>query len=181
MTGRELVAIGLLAVLVFWVLGAYNRLVRLRHAVAVAFAQVDEHFRQRHVLLGELAEACAAALADSPEAVAALDAARRQTRVAAERAALRPASVGRLASLALAEQVLRTASRHLITLVRARPALRADPRLRAVTASLSTEQHRISAARERFNATVLDYNRSVQQFPTRLIAGMLGFRIAGKL
>ena len=181
MTGRELLVIAVLAVLAFWTLGAYNRLVRLRQSVAVAFAQIDVHFRQRHDLLGELIEACADALADAPDAVAGLDAARRQTRVAADRAALRPASAGRLASLALAEQVLRTASLRLITLVKARPAMRSDPRLRAVTQSLSTAQHRVSAAREGFNATVLDYNRNVQQFPTRLIAGMLGFRVAGTL
>ena len=170
-----------LAVIAFWMLGAYNRLVRLRQAVAVAFAQLDAQLQQRHELLAELVEAAAPHMGDAPEAVAAVEAARRQTRVAADHAAQRSAHAGRLASLALAEQVLRTALTRLVTLVKARPALHGDLRVRATVNSLATAGHRISAARLGFNRAVLDYNGSVQQFPTRLIAGLLGFQVAGKL
>ena len=181
MTANAVAAIGAIAVLAFWMLGAYNRLVRLRQAMAAAFAELDAHFQQRHGLLGELVEAAAPQLGDAPEAVAAVEAARRQTRVAADHAAQRPAHAGRQASLALAEQVLRTALTHLVTLVKASHALHGDLRIRAAVTSLSTAQHRISAARHRFNKAALDYNRGVQQFPTRLIAGLLGFQVAGKL
>lgn len=170
-----------LAVIAFWMLGAYNRLVRLRQAVAVAFAQLDAQLQQRHELLAELVEAAAPHMGDTPEAVAAVEAARRQTRVAADHAAQRSAHAGRLASLALAEQVLRTALTRLVTLVKARPALHGDLRVRATVNSLATAGHRISAARLGFNKAVLDYNGGVQQFPTRLIAGLLGFQVAGKL
>lgn len=184
MTAREVAAIAALAVIAFWMLGAYNRLVRLRQAVAVAFAQLDAQLQQRHELLAELVEAAAPHMGDTPEAVAAVaavEAARRQTRVAADHAAQRSAHAGRLASLALAEQVLRTALTRLVTLVKARPALHGDLRVRATVNSLATAGHRISAARLGFNKAVLDYNGSVQQFPTRLIAGLLGFQVAGKL
>jgi len=181
MSTNEVIAIAVAAVLGFWMLGAYNRLVRLRQAIAAAFAQVDSHLKRRHELLAELIAAATAGLEDAPEAVGALEAARLQARVAADHAAQRSASAGRLASLALAEQVLRTASTRLLTLLRARPALVADPRLRAAMKSLSTTQHRLSAANDTFNAAVLDYNRGVQQFPTRLIAGMFGFSAAGQL
>jgi LemA protein len=177
----EIVAIVWVAVMGFWMLGAYNRLVRLRQAIAAAFAQVDVQFRLRHDQLATLIEAAATELADMPEALATVDTARQQARVAADQAAQRSASAGHLASLALAEQVLRNAVSALIALVRARPALRSDERLRAAMKQLSATQHRLGAASEAFNTEVAKYNRGVQQFPTRLIAGMLGFRTTGTL
>lgn len=44
-----------LAVLLFWSLGAYNRLVRLRARVLGRFAQVDQHMVQALALLGDAA------------------------------------------------------------------------------------------------------------------------------
>ncbi len=43
------------AVLLFWSLGAYNRLVRLRAQVLAAFAQVDQRMEQGLALLGQAA------------------------------------------------------------------------------------------------------------------------------
>ncbi len=181
MTTNEIVAVVGLAVIAFWMLGAYNRLVLLRQAIAAAYAQLEIHSVRRHDLLAELIQAAAGELIDTPQALVAVEAARQQARIAADHAAQRPTSVGRLASLALAEQVLRTASSRLLTLVKARPALRGDPGLRAVMKQLSTTQHRLSAAGHGFNTAVLDYNRSVKQFPTRIVAAMFGFRAAGTL
>jgi len=181
MSTSQIAAIGAALVLMFWTLGAYNRLVRLRQALAAAFAKVDDQLKQRHELLAELIAAAAAELADTPEAIAAIDAARRQARIAADHAAYRSVNAGRMASLALAEQVLHTALSRLITLVKARPALKGDPRLREVMKSLSSSQQRLATARETFNDAVLDYNQSVRQFPTRLLAAIFGFRVAGKL
>lgn len=182
MSGAELAALGVVAALGFWMLGAHNRLVRLRQAIAEAFVQVDALLRQRHQLLAELIEAAAVGLdADASEALAALEAARQQARVAADQAARRPASAGRMASLALAEQVLRGAVSGVVTLLRARPGQRSDERLRACLEGLSALQHRLSAAQEAFNAEVATYNTGVRQFPTRIVAGVFGFRSAGPL
>jgi LemA protein len=181
MSGNEIVAVVGIAVLGFWMLGAHNRLVRLRQAIGSAFAQVDAQLRLRHELLAELIAAAMAELADMPEAVVAVEAARGQARVAADRAAQRATSAGRLASLALAEQVLRTALSRLVAVVKTRPALGGDPRLRELQKKLATTQTRLEAARQAFNAATLDYNRSVKQFPTRIAAAMFGFRVAGEL
>jgi LemA protein len=179
--GQEIAALSAVAVLGFWLLGAHNRLVRLRKAIAAAFAQVDAQLRQRHELLAELVAAASAGFTDAPEALAAIEAARQQARSAADHAAQRPSSAGRLASLGLAEQVLRTAVSRFLALIKARPALRGDPRLREAMAGLSATEHRLAPAREGFNAAVATYNASVRQFPTRLMAGLFGFRRAGML
>jgi LemA protein len=181
MSMNEIVAVAGVAVMGFWMLGAHNRMVRLRRAIADAFAQLDTDFRLRHDLLAELMQAAAIELAETPEAIATVEAARIQARTAADRAAAQSASADRLAALGLAEQTLRTSLSRLITLVKSRPALRNDPKLREVLKNLSTTQTRLSVARHTFNTTVSDYNRSVRQFPTRLVAATLGFRVAGEL
>jgi LemA protein len=178
MSGHEIAALGIVAVLGFWMLGAHNRLVRLRQAIAEAFAQVDTLLLQRHQLLAELISA-AGGLEGAAEALAAAEAARQQARIAAEQAARRPASAGRLASLVLAEQVLRSAVSRVLVLVQ--PVRPGDERLQAATAGLSVLQHRLDAAREAFNAEVASYNASVRQVPTHIVAGLFGFRSAGPL
>ncbi|MEO8122774.1 MAG: LemA family protein [Burkholderiales bacterium] len=177
----EHAGLALVAVLGFWILGAHNRLVRLRQTVTSAFAQVDIHLRQRHELLAELIAAGAPLQADAPEAVAAVEAARMEARSAADHVAQRAKQAGRLARLVLAEKALRVEVSRMITLVKAHPELRSDPRLRSAMKQLSTTQHRLSAARDSFNATVMQHNRSVQQFPTRLVAAMFGFSEASEL
>jgi LemA protein len=180
-SGGLLPALGVVAVLGLWMLGAYNRLVRLRQALAAAFVQVDGLLRQRHQQLAELLEAAAEGLPSAQPALAALEAARQQARIAADQAARRPSSAGRVASLVLAEQVLNTACAPLADLARAAPEADAGERMRNTLAGLSATQHRLTAAREAFNAEVLGYNASVRQFPTNLVATLFGFRPAGPM
>jgi LemA protein len=175
MSTNEIVIAAAVAVLAFWMLGAYNRLVRLRQNIVAAFATVDVQLKQRHDLLGEMIDSVAAELEAAAEDAASLDAARRQARVAAERVAQRPANAGRVASLALAEQVLQGA---LARIVDASPGV---PRIGELLSELTATQHRLAAARESFNDAALGYNRGIEQFPTRVIAGLFGFRVAGTL
>ncbi|KAB2899823.1 MAG: LemA family protein, partial [Burkholderiaceae bacterium] len=48
------------ALLLFWTVGAYNRLVRLRSCVIQAFGGLDAHLVRLMAMLGECAPACAA-------------------------------------------------------------------------------------------------------------------------
>lgn len=177
----EHAGLALVAVLGLWILGAHNRLVRLGQGVTRAFAQVDVHLRQRHELLAELIAAAAPLQADAPETVAAVEVARIEARSAADHAAPRARQAARMARLVLAEKTLRVEVSRMITLVKAHPQLKSDARLRSAMKQLSTTQQRLSAARDAFNATVLQHNRSLQQFPTRLVAALFGFGEAGKL
>lgn len=181
MSGAEIAVIVFVAVMAFWILGAHNRLVRLRQAIKAAFAQVDAQLRQRHELLGELIAAVEEGKAEPPQTLVAVEAARQQARVAADRVLLKPGSSGRMASLVLAEQVLRRAVEGLEQLVAERPALGNEARLRESMAELDALQHRLHAARAAFNAEATAYNASIRQFPTRVVAELFGFRAAGLL
>ena len=63
MTTTEATLAGVGAVVVFWIVGAYNRMVRLRNDLVARFAAVDERFRQRHALLDSQLDMLSTALA----------------------------------------------------------------------------------------------------------------------
>src|ERR1700690_4070141 len=77
MTTAQITAATGSAVVVFWIVGAYNRMVSLRNALVARFAAVDELFRQRHALLEDQIELLAAALASAGPRLEALRAAAR--------------------------------------------------------------------------------------------------------
>lgn len=171
MSSQTLVAMIVAAVLLFWAVGAYNRLVSLRGELLRCFVAVDEQFRARHALLLRWVDAAPEAAEDA-DAVArgALRAACTQAEAACSHARPRPADAQALTSLRLAEEILLQA--------RARLPAAGDE---ALVAALNDGDTTLAFARRQFNEAADHYNRAVSQFPTWLIAGLFGFRRAGTL
>jgi LemA protein len=172
MTSTEGTVTAVCAVLVFWIVGAYNRLVRLRSDLVARFGAVDERYRQRHVLLEQQLDLLSNALAAAAPRLEALRAACRQADAAREHARVRPGVASAVTSLRVAEDILADARSRLP--VQALPG--ADlPELNARLASSDTA---LAFARAEFNAAVEAYNEGVRQFPTVLIARLCSFRTA---
>ena len=175
MGSSQIVFLAVVAVLVFWSVGAYNRLVGLRSALVRSFGPVEEQFRHRHALLLKLVEALAERLAATPQPVEALRAACAQADAACQRARQRPGALGLVTSLRLAEEILVDARQRL-------PAeVLADVDLAALITELTAGDNTLAFARRQFNDSVDAYNHAVRQFPTWLIAGLFRFRRAGTL
>lgn len=174
MSSQTLVAMIVVAVLLFWAVGAYNRLVSLRGELLRCFVPVDEQFRARHALLLRWADAPGRAPSDADgDANAALDALRTactQAEAACGHARSRPADADALTSLRLAEEILAQS--------RARLPATGDE---ALASALNDGDTTLAFARRQFNDAADNYNRAVSQFPTWLIAGLFGFRKAGTL
>jgi LemA protein len=162
-----LLSIVVAAVLVFWSVGAYNRLVGLRNELLRCFVPVDDQFRARQVLLQRWADGLDGA---DPSVLESLRAACQQIDAACSHARAHPARAGALTSLRLAEEILGQARTRL-------PAC-ADEGLAAALAEADTT---LAFARRQFNEAVLAYNRAVSQFPTWVLSGLFGFRKAGTL
>ncbi|HEY2561074.1 MAG TPA: LemA family protein [Caldimonas sp.] len=160
------------AVIVFWIVGAYNRLVRLRSDLVARFTAVDERFRQRQTLLERQLELLSTALAAAGPRLESLRAACRQAETAREHARTRPGVASAVTSLRVAEDILTDARARLP--VQALPG--AD--LPELNTQLATSDTALSFARADFNAAVAAYNESVRQFPTVLIARLFSFRSA---
>jgi len=170
MTTTQLTAGAIGAVLLFWIVGAYNRMVSLRNALVARFASVDELSKQRHTLLVRQIDLLAAALTGAGPRLDALRAASRQADAAREHARARPGAAGAVTSLRVAEEILADARARLPVQTVAGAAL---PEINAQLAAGDTT---LAFARREFNAAVDAYNLAVRQFPTALVAWLFGFR-----
>lgn len=189
-TGMSLLAFA--ALLGFWMVGAYNRLVRLRSAVLGSWQPIDAQLRRRQALALELAE-----LLTGPEPLEGMAdevgratlqtvlAATRQAQAATDHALARPSSAGAIQSLGLAEQVLEGALRPLRVLIEARPGLFGVPdrgeRAQALLLELQDAEAQLGFVRRLFNEAVAAFNGAVHELPTRLVASLFGFRPAAPL
>ena len=181
MSITQWVSLGVIAVLAFWALGAYNRLVRRRNELANAFAQIDVQLKRRYDLIPNLVETARKYVQHERETLEAVIAARNTARGAADAARARPSDGARIGALAGAEQALTGALSRLMAVVESYPELKADATLRELAEELTHTENRVAFARQAFNDAVLDYNNTAQQAPTNLVAGLFGFRAAGML
>lgn len=172
----------LAAVLLFWAVGAYNRLVRLRSEANQAFAVLDGEL-QRHV---RLVEACLpegqtqpASLfdgQDEPSFWAGLQGAAGQLVASLAAARQRPLEPERIAALAAAGDVLGLAWERA---ERDDAHDLAGPRLpETLTATRAQLVAHTAAAAEQFNQAVGRYNAGIAQFPAVLLAWVFGFKPA---
>ena len=181
MSTVQIVSWVVVGVLLFWGVGAYNRLVRLRNIIGNSFAQIDVQLKRRYDLIPNLVDVARKYCAHERETLEAVTAARNQAKSAADAARARPAAAGAVTSLAMAEQVLGGAMSKLMALVEAYPELKADQNLRELAEELTSTENKIAFARQLFNDATLDYNTAAQQFPTNLMAALFGFREAAML
>lgn len=173
------------AVLFFWGVGAYNRLVRSRAAVGNAFAALDEQLVRQLVLVQScLPESMRSGMQTAPgelqddvtAAWARLHAASDQFAVALAQARTRPVDVQTMASLVLAHEALRTAWSG--TLADAVPA-DAVPSAERLQARWIRLLHQSLPLRTAFNDAAQAYNQAITQFPASLLARLFGFKPAG--
>jgi len=80
------------------------------------------------------------------------------------------------ADRAQAENMLSGALKSLFALSEAYPQLRAIESFTSLQNSLSQIEDTVQNARRYYNAVVRDLNTKIQQFPTNIFAGMLGFK-----
>ena len=168
-------AVGLLVF--FWAVGAYNRLVRLRNAIANAFGQIDVQLKRRYDLIPHLVEVAGKYLAHEAQTLQAVTAARNQARAAEQTAAVNPLSAGALGALAGAEQMLGGALGRLFAVVEAYPELKADQTMRELSEELASTENRIGFARQAYNDHVLEFNDAAAQFPTLIVARLFNFLV----
>lgn len=186
MSTAEIATAVVAAVLVFWLVGAWNRMVALRNALSARFAQVDALLRQRATLLEQQIETIAATMAHAAPRLDALRAACKQADAAREHAAAqRGRGATAVTSLRLAEAILAearsrlpmqsVASVGLVTTAAASatPAVDDAPDIHA---QVLANDAALAFARGEFNAAVGRYDEAVSQFPTVLIARPFGFR-----
>ena len=172
---RTIIFIVLAALLVFWTVGAYNRLVRFKNIIANAFGQIDVQLKRRYDLIPNLVEAAKKYLQHEHATLEAVIAARNQARTASDAVRSRPGKADAVIALAAAEQTLDGSLGCLFAVAEAYPDLKADQTIRELSEELTSTENKVGFARQAYNDAVLDFNNAQGQFPTLLIARIFGF------
>jgi LemA protein len=169
------------AVLVFWMVGAYNRLVALRSAIGSVWALLHDGIRQRGDAVAPLVLALRAALAAEQGALDALLAADKQVRSAADALAARPVDAALAAAVVAGEAAMASAGSRVLALLEQHDTLRHDEQVRPHAATLRDSALGLAFSRQRYNEAAAAYNEAAALFPTRLLAELYRFGPAGRL
>ncbi|MDB5929391.1 MAG: LemA family protein [Polaromonas sp.] len=175
MSSSNLAFLAALALLVFWAVGAYNRLVRLKNIIANAFGQIDVQLKRRYDLIPNLVEAAKKYLQHEQATLEAVISARNQARSASDTVRSRPGKAEAVLALAAAEQTLDSSLGRLFALAEAYPDLKADQTIRELSEELTSTENKVGFARQAYNDAALDYNNAQGQFPSVLVARVFGF------
>jgi LemA protein len=177
----QVLALALGAVLVFWMLGAYQRLVRLRKAVAIAWAQVETPLRVRSEVVVRLIEALRQPLASEMATLDAAIEALRAAEVAARALRAAPVSADAAADLSAALGRQDTGLARIAALCEVSQDLPGRATVDQALERLGASQRDLAFGRQLFNAAAQSYNGALSEFPTRLLAGLYRFGSAGRI
>lgn len=167
-----------IAAIAFWLAGMYNRLVSQRNEFKNAFAQIDVQLKRRYDLIPNLVETAKKYIAHERETLEAVVRARNTAVTANTAAAADPANADAMRQLASAEGGLSGALGRLFAVAEAYPDLKANQTMMQLSEELTSTENRIAFARQAFNDSVMQYNNSVQQFPSNFIARNFSFQPA---
>jgi len=159
-----IVFIILIAIIVFWMIGIYNNMVRLRNRCENAFADIDVQLKQRHDLVPQLVESVKGYATHERELLTRITEARS--------AAMQATSIN---DKIAAEKNLSYALQGLKIAVENYPDLKANQNFLQLQEELSDIENKLAAARRFFNTATTEFNNSVETFPANLIAGSFGF------
>ncbi len=181
MATTTVVMVGSIAVLIFWAVGAYNRLVRLKSAIASAFVQIDAQLKHQYELIVNLVEAAKPHVGQGHETLQAILAARNVAKSAADAVRVRPTSPAAVTTLAAGEQALSSSLSQLFVWNETNPDLTSDVTIQKLREALASSENKVTFARQAFNDAVLNYNHAQGQFPALLVAKSFSFEPAATL
>ena len=160
-----LIVIGVIvAVVLFAVMGGYNKLVALDQRADQSFADIDVQLKQRQDLIPNLVETVKGYATHERGTLDAVTAARAAA-----------AGATSVIDKVQAANMLTASLGRLFAVAEAYPDLKANTNFQQLQLELSDIENKLAAARRFFNNAVSEFNAVRRQFPTVMFAGMVGF------
>ena len=164
-----LAVIGIVALVILgWVAGLYNGLVRTKNAVDESWADIDTELRRRYDLIPNLIETVKGYATHEKDVLEGV--------IKARNTAL--ANHGSPASQAQDENILVGSLRQLFALAESYPDLKANQNFMQLQGELANTEDRLQRSRRFYNANVRDMNNRLEVFPSNMVAQMFAFRAA---
>ena len=174
----EWIVLGIIALVLVYLIGIYNKLVSLRNRFKNAFSQIDVQLNRRYDLIPNLVETAKAFMKHEQETLQAVVAARSQAVSAEKSAAADPASSSAMQALMGAENALTGAMGKLFAVMESYPDIKANESMNQLMEELSSTENKVAFARQAFNDSVMFYNTYREQFPNNIVAGRFSFNAA---
>lgn len=157
---------GALAAAVAFIVLMYNGLVSRKNAVKNAWAGIDTQLQRRFDLIPNLMETVKGYMKHE-----------RETLESVTKARTAFMGAGSVKEKADAENMMSGALKSLFAVSENYPDLKASQNFMMLQEELAGTENKISYSRQRYNSTVMDYNNTVQKFPTNIIAGMFNYTL----
>lgn len=158
------IILAVIAVIVLWVVLAYNGFIRLITRAKEAWADIDVQLKRRYDLIPNLVNTVKGYAAHEKSAF--------ENVTKARAAAMGAQSV---AEHGKAENMLTDALKSIFAIAEAYPDLKANTNFLELQREISDTENKIQAARRFYNGNVRDLNIQVDSFPSNLIAGVFKF------
>ena len=162
-----LILLALVAVIAFWGIGIYNRLIGLKNQVANGWRQIDVQLKRRHDLIPNLVNTVKGAMEFERDTLTRVMEARAKAVAAAS-----PAAAG------AAEGELTQALGRLFAVAENYPALKANENVKLLQEELASTENKIGFARQFYNDIATSYNTARETFPSNIIANSMAFKPA---
>lgn len=158
------VIIAIVAIIIIWLIAAYNGLVRTRQRAQEAYSDIDVQLKRRYDLIPNLVE--------SVKGYAAHEKTVLEDVTKARTTAMNATGTG---DKSAAENQLSSTLKSLFAVAENYPDLKANQNFLQLQGELTDTEDKIQAARRFYNGMVRDLNTKIQVFPTNMFAGMFGF------
>ena len=163
---NPLILIGIVAaVLVAFIFGMYNGLVRKRNRVREGWSDIDVQLKRRFNLIPNLIETVKGYASHEREVLEGVTQARSAVMNSNDQA-----------SREQSENMLSDALKSLFAVSENYPDLKASQNFLSLQQELADTENKIQAARRFYNQTVMDYNNSTETVPSNIIASLFNFK-----
>ncbi len=152
--------------LLLYIVGLYNGLVRARNAVKNAWSQIDVQLKRRHDLIPNLVETVKGYVTHERGTLEAVVKARQQA----------ISATGGVEERAKAENALTETLRSLLALAESYPNLKANQNFLTLQEELAATENKIGFSRQFYNDTAMQYKNRIEVFPSNIFATMFGFQ-----
>ncbi len=161
------IVLGVIVLLVLWIIGMYNGFVKARIKIDNSWSDISVFLKKRFDLIPNLVNTVKGYAAHESQTL---------EKVVQARNAAVAVPAGDVQAMAQANQVLGGALRGLLAVAESYPDLKANQNFLELQEALQNIEGDLGNARRYYNATVRDYNTSIQQFPGVVVANMTGFK-----
>lgn len=149
-----------------WFIATYNRFVSLRQHIRESWSDIDTELKRRYELVPNLVNTVKGYMEYEQGTLQSLTEARARAMN----------QNGTAAQQGVEESGLQLAMGKVFALAEGYPQLKANEQFLSLQRELANTEDRIAAARRFFNGNVRDFNQLCEMFPSRLLAGMFGFK-----